>query len=68
MKAATRPNPLALGALLLRASAILTDRLSQLEERLERGDEATWPAYLETARTLVTVAAHVATGRRGESS
>ena len=53
-----------------RTARLLADRLSQLEERLQSGDqsghEAAWRSYSETAMALASVLAQVSPGKRGE--
>ncbi len=46
---ALTPSPLE------RAARRLADRLALLEERVDAGEEAAWPAYLELLRTLATL-------------
>lgn len=51
---------------LARAPALLETHLAELEARIRGGDEAAWPAYIETARTLSEVLARIAPGAGGE--
>ncbi len=48
-----------------RAVRRLTQRLDQLDQRVEAGDETAWPEYQETARALAEIIGHLAPERRG---
>lgn len=52
--------------LLQRSAATLLDRLEDLERRLPGDDEATWIAYLETAKALAVILPTLTPGRNGE--
>lgn len=49
-----------------RAAALLARRITDLEGRVQQGDESAWAEYRETVSALARVLDHVAPGRRGE--
>ncbi len=49
-----------------RAARLLGDRLAELEERLQAGQQEAWGPYVETVRALAAALEHVTPGRRGE--
>jgi hypothetical protein len=49
-----------------RSARLLTERLAQLEHRLQAGDESAWTAYTETVKALALVVPNLAPERRGE--
>jgi hypothetical protein len=53
-------------ALLDRARALLTARVSELETRVRQGDETAWPAYLAAVSALSALVTDAAPGRHGE--
>src|SRR5262249_28008264 len=53
-------------AALDRSASFLIARLAELEDRLGRGDDATWAAYTDTVKVLVALAANMDPERRGE--
>jgi hypothetical protein len=49
-----------------KAAPLLVQRLEQLQERLQAGEEALWPAFCDLLRTLAAVGPAVAPGAAGE--
>jgi hypothetical protein len=49
-----------------RAARLCADRLAALEDRVSQGDEAAWPAWLDTLRTLAAILPTLTPGVRGE--
>jgi hypothetical protein len=60
------PRPWTLAAVLERAARRLAERLAQLEEQLQQGDAAAWPAFCEASQALAAVLPVIAPGARGE--
>src|SRR5262245_38663513 len=61
-----RSAGLATVAALERASRTLVERLTQLEERLQSGEEAAWSGYIEAVKAVALVLPNLAPGRRVE--
>jgi DNA-binding transcriptional MerR regulator len=53
-------------AALERSARLLAQRLTELEDRLQSGEEAIWSTYIEAVKALALVAPNLAPERRGE--